>query len=85
MPTGRCWGWNNRGQIGDGTSGTEIERLTPVPVSGLTDATQIAAGGVFTCALIEGGTVKCWGTNNGGQLGDGTTTQRNSPVTVQFG
>ena len=44
--------------------------------------TAIAAGSQFTCALIAGGTVRCWGRNLEGQLGDGTTTTRLSPVAV---
>lgn len=54
----------------------------PVPVSNLTGATQIAIGDAFTCALIFGGTVKCWGDNEFGQLGDGTFTVRAVPTSV---
>src|SRR5438552_18936894 len=40
----------------------------------LTGATRVAAGSYFSCALMQDATVKCWGYNGGGELGDGTTT-----------
>ncbi len=64
-----CWGGNGNGQLGDGTSRTT--RRVPTLVMGLDDATQIAAGSLFTCALRRNGTVLCWGSNNNGELGGG--------------
>jgi alpha-tubulin suppressor-like RCC1 family protein len=78
--TARCWGRNDYGQLGDGTSGTN--RLTPVTVSGLGNAVAISAGWYQTCALLGNGTARCWGSNAFGQLGDGTTTDHDTPVTV---
>jgi alpha-tubulin suppressor-like RCC1 family protein len=76
----KCWGWNNNGQLGDGSIST---RLTPVDVSGLASGVQaLAAGGIHTCALTAGGGVKCWGNNGSGELGDDTTTERHTPVDV---
>ncbi|HQQ62197.1 MAG TPA: hypothetical protein PLF22_01350 [Pseudomonadales bacterium] len=77
----QCWGWNGNGQLGNNSYTT---RYTPVAVSGLTSGvTAIAVGDVHTCALTSAGTVKCWGYNGYGQLGDGTTTtNRLTPVAV---
>jgi alpha-tubulin suppressor-like RCC1 family protein len=76
----KCWGSNNFGQLGDGTI---IPQLTPVAVSGLSSGVKaIAVGGTHNCALTNMGGVKCWGRNIFGQLGDGTTIQRLTPVDV---
>ena len=76
----QCWGANNFGQLGDGTS---VMRATPAYAVGLTSGvTDIACGGSTTCAL-QGTAMKCWGSNYKGGLGDGTTTDRNVPQGVQ--
>jgi len=74
-----CWGHNQYGQLGDGTT---THRLTPVQVQNLSDVVQVTEGFYHTCALKEDGTVWCWGRNSEGQLGDGTTTNRLTPVQV---
>jgi alpha-tubulin suppressor-like RCC1 family protein/uncharacterized protein YkwD/plastocyanin/thiol-disulfide isomerase/thioredoxin/uncharacterized membrane protein YphA (DoxX/SURF4 family) len=80
-----AWGFNNYGQLGDGTS---TNHLTPVQVSGpggtgtLDNVVAIAAGGTHTLALRSDGSVWTWGNNNYGQLGDGTTNTRYTPVQV---
>jgi serine/threonine protein kinase len=64
-----CWGDNGAGQLGDGTT-TDADR--PVDVQGLPGAaTQISAGAVHTCALLDDGRAFCWGQNLHGQLGVG--------------
>jgi alpha-tubulin suppressor-like RCC1 family protein len=75
-----CWGWNLWGQLGDGTL---VESHVPIPVKGLSSGVStLAAGGASTCAILTSGGMKCWGDNQYGQLGDGTTTNRSLPVEV---
>lgn len=57
-------------------------RASAEPAGQSTAASALIAGGGFTCALMPGGTVKCWGYNGMGQVGDGTTTNRLTPVDV---
>ncbi len=77
----KCWG-----RIAVVSWGMEPRhtRFTPVDVVGLTSGvTAIAAGASHTCALTVVGGVKCWGTNDEGQLGDSTIEQRITPVRVE--
>src|SRR5881628_3908724 len=68
--TVQCWGVGDSGQRGDGT----FNNISTVPVAvvGLTNAVAVAARGYHSCALLGDGTVRCWGRNVDGQLGDGT-------------
>jgi alpha-tubulin suppressor-like RCC1 family protein len=72
-----CWGSNAAGQIGpNGTgscSGTPCS-AAPVTVPGVSNAVSVTTGANFSCALIQGGTVKCWGDNTNGELGNAVTT-----------
>ena len=63
-----CWGYNNRGRLGNGT---DTDSQVPVEVADIADATAITTGDEHSCALREGGTISCWGDNYFGQLGDG--------------
>jgi alpha-tubulin suppressor-like RCC1 family protein len=75
-----AWGDNSRGSVGDGT--TENRRV-PVAVTGLGGpVATIAAGDAHVVAAMPDGTVRAWGANDWGQLGDGTLTDRPSAVTV---
>jgi alpha-tubulin suppressor-like RCC1 family protein len=76
----RCWGPNDEGELGDGTT---VTRTTPVSI-GLANVLQIAAGNRHTCALLATGEVRCWGYNGDGELGDGTTIERHSPTLVAW-
>jgi alpha-tubulin suppressor-like RCC1 family protein len=84
-----AWGENKDGQLGDGTttgpeecSGVPCSKK-PVEVHSLETVKAIAAGVGFGLALLESGTVKSWGSNLYGELGDGTTEDSDEPVTVE--
>ncbi len=75
-----CWGDNSAGQLGDTT---KTQRNAPVQVLGFNSGVvAVTAGSYHTCALTSDGLVYCWGSNNHGQLGDGTTTDRDRPTLV---
>ena len=75
-----CWGDDSYGQLGDGTIGdADNVRLTPVQVEGvggssfLTGVTKVSSGGYHTCALTPAGSVRCWGNDYEGELGNNVT------------
>jgi alpha-tubulin suppressor-like RCC1 family protein len=73
----RCWGRNQYGQLG-GTTGGDYS-TTPVTVNAPVPFVSIAAGHAFACALTSGGIAYCWGSNAGGQLGNGTLDDLSGP------
>ena len=72
-----CWGYNNWGQLGDGT---RTARVRPVRVLGDLAFRQVSAGQDHTCGITSTNAAYCWGRNFYGQLGDGTTADRTRPV-----
>ncbi len=73
-----CWGDNSFGQLGDGTN---EDHARPVAVAGsLEGVIALAAGAMHTCALLDDGSVHCWGQNRRGELGDGTTENKDVPT-----
>jgi hypothetical protein len=77
--TVRAAGLGTQGQIGNGTSGAGASFILPT-LLGLTGITDIASGLNHVLAVDNQGRLRAWGRNAEGQLGDGTTTQRNSPT-----
>lgn len=78
----QCWGTNNFGVLGNGTT---TNSYLPVPVLNIQSAVAVVtygSKGSGTCALISDGTIDCWGYNNSGQLGNGTTANSSLPVPV---
>lgn len=82
-----CWGMNTYGQLGNGVVGygSSYAKTSPILTNGMPgnlSAIALSAGSYHTCAIIENGSVACWGKNSNGQLGDGSTTHRNIPTLV---
>jgi len=84
--TVNCWGYNTKGQLGDGATTNSSIPVQVKDAAGtglLTNVTQISVGRLHACALLRDQTVECWGANYYGQLGNGATTQRAIPVQVK--
>jgi alpha-tubulin suppressor-like RCC1 family protein len=79
----QCWGYNNWGQLGRGNITASLG-MYPVNVLGVTDAVSVSTGRFHTCAVLGSGSVKCWGDNSVGQLGNNDTSivGSGSPATV---
>jgi alpha-tubulin suppressor-like RCC1 family protein len=79
------WGWNGKGQLGDGTVGGQSD--VPVQVSLPAPVTQAAQGGNGpddgqTLVMLSNGSVYAWGVNSSGQLGTGTISSKSHPVQI---
>ena len=84
----QCWGDNAYGQLGNGSTNTCLDggsrpcSLTPIAVSGITNAIAIAAGEEHTCALLSGGSVQCWGSYYSAPFNGSVSFFSLMPVTV---
>lgn len=74
-----CWGKNNQGQLGAPPESV-AQSATPLPVPGVEGAVEVVAAHELSCALIDGGTVRCWGRNNESQLGAGDAGVTSMPT-----
>lgn len=76
-----CWGWNQFGQLGDDSTS---DRNRAVSVYGITTATSLGlgVGHYHSCAVLSGGSIKCWGSGSGYKLGNNSTSDQKRPVTV---
>jgi alpha-tubulin suppressor-like RCC1 family protein len=77
------WGIDAHGEIGNGSHGGDV--VTPSLISGLGNVVAIAAGMYHGCAVSIDGTMRCWGWNTRGGIGDGTTLERDTPTSVVTG
>ncbi len=79
--TAYCWGENAFGALGNGST---MRSAVPVAVTGSFSFHQVIAGGFIghSCGVIDGGAAYCWGENEMGQVGDGTTIDRLAPTAV---
>lgn len=78
----KCWGDNVDGALG---TGDETSHTQPIDVKDLLgQARVVAVGRSHSCAVMSLGTVKCWGDNSSGQLGDGTVQSRRTPITASI-
>lgn len=81
--TARCWGDSMFGLLLTGNTAVLPVVSTPEPVPGVSHAQSLAPGGSFACALLEDGTVQCWGSTSAGTLGDIGESQTRTPVAVK--
>ena len=89
--TVKCWGANALGQLGQGHTSSigddegEMERILPVNLGSGLIAKTLATGLSHSCALLDNNSVKCWGDNQFGQLGQGRTLNPVGTVANQMG
>ena len=87
----KCWGANGDGELGTGSSGYYNDpgwfasTVSTISLGAVPTSVSVSRTSSTTCAILTGGAVKCWGSNSGGKLGDGTTTSRTTPTDVDLG
>ena len=79
-----CWGRNYYGELGIGST-TDQNTPQRVNLGAGRTATSVSLGIYYSCAILDDGTLKCWGQNTYGQLGINSTTDQNTPQTVNLG
>ncbi|AZZ37705.1 hypothetical protein CIK05_13165 [Bdellovibrio sp. qaytius] len=79
----KCWGSDTVGQMGDG--GLPVDRYTPNVVDSGVNYSSVSTSNNTSCAITTTGILKCWGENDNGEIGDGSTANRTLPVTVDSG
>jgi hypothetical protein len=77
-----CWGTNDNGRLGDGTTTPRVTGVTPQGLGA--GVIALRAGYDHACVMTQDGHIKCWGTNTNGQIGDNTVTERHAPVDVPW-
>ena len=77
-----AWGFTDFGRLGDGTSGFPHVRRSPVRIGTASNWVKVSAGSAHSLAINEDGELYAWGRNQYGQLGDGTSADKDRPVKI---
>ena len=80
----KCWGANAFGQVGNGST-TDIWTPTAINLGTDKSAKAIGLGSNHTCAILNDNSLKCWGNNGVGQVGNGNETDQTTPVSIDLG
>ncbi|MEF2174968.1 MAG: hypothetical protein V3575_00740, partial [Candidatus Absconditabacteria bacterium] len=77
-----CWGRGYYGRLGEGSTLSSVHIKSPKPITSNESFVKISLGTAFTCGITNNGKLYCWGGNTKGQIGDGTTNTRTTPVEI---